>query len=352
METPVEEVEANLTNKDHPIKSTELAKTFFSERSGVEIDGRKTGVDSGGDYKETFKGTLQSIIAFVKEKGWTDEIFAGLDDRQIEKKTDEFLDEFRKIKMDDSLYHDIPESLPKIFQRVDGVSLWSSGHENYQPKKIEQSGIGNLLKKEAEVRRHVGRTFFLESAITQNKEIEIPNILKRFKDSLENGERGSRIRVVIYDDTLENFQKAEKYIQEFEKGEGTTVERVYVFAKTGRISQEKTTTEKEAKVREQFPDLKTALSISELASFLPESKDVPTLLLLDFDGALSDTRLNRARQAHVAYQHIMGIMKSLVQEHVGWDNKDEGKAQVMREQIKDMYNKINSLWKKPEPQLL
>lgn len=349
METPIEEKEigANFKGdfKNHPIKTIPLANTFFAERSGVDKDGKKTGVDAGEDYRETFKRTLNAVIAFAKEKGWKNEVFAGLSPEEMEKKANEFLDEFQRIKVDDTLYNEIPESLPRVFQRIDGVSLWSSGHESYQPKKIENSGIKNLLQKEAEAQRQSGRKFFLETAITQNKEAEIPNILERFRSTLKDGEQSQSIRVVVYDDTLSNFQKAEKYIKEFEKSEGIRVERVYVFAKTGRIGEEQATVEKEKKTRTQFPDLKTALSISELANFLPEGKDISTVLLLDFDGALSDTRFMRVRQAHVVYRHVMGTLKSLAQKHAGWDNKDEGKAQIMREQIKEMYSQIDSLWK-------
>lgn len=319
---------ANLENPKHPIRKTGLAKIFFEEQSNVEKQGEKEGIGAGGDFKKTFRRTVIDINVRARSKGLP-ELPLGSVER--------FFEEFLRIKMSDTLYHDfgndVAVSLPVIAGKTDGLSIWSTGDSTYQPKKIALSGIEKLVDEAKKEQEQSGHPIFTESVISQKKEAEIPGLLMHFYNALPKEKKTERIKVIIYDDSVGNFGKAEKYIKEFKDTQGIKVEREYIFAKVGRVTEEKETERKEAQVRERFTLLKTVTSLSELASSISPS-EVPTLVMLDFDGALSDNRLMRARQAHVAYKHIMRTLKLLVQ------SKNMG-----REQIKEMYSRINSLWK-------
>lgn len=338
---PVVESAVNLENPKHPIRETLLANIFFEEQSNVEREGEEEGIGNRGDFKETFRRTARSVDDFFSKK--------GLPKLRIgEDKVEEFFEEFLRIKMDDTIYHDLASHVivpfSDIAKRVDGLAIWSSGDPAYQPKKIALSGIEKLVDIAKEEQEQSGRSVFTESVISQKKDAEIPGLLKRFYDALSAEKKPSRIKVIIYDDSVGNFEKADKYIKEFEDAQGIKVEREYIFAKVGRVTEEKETEQKEMQVRERFPFLKTITDVSELANSLSPS-EAPTLVMLDFDGALSDNRLMRARQAHIAYKHIMKHLKSLVQGHAGWDERDEKTAEGMRDHIKKMYAQIDSLWK-------
>lgn len=325
------------TEQNHPIKRTKLAENFFDHQHAIERE-----LGGGGNFREVFQRTIGSIFEQAKKNGWSEDLFGKITPEEFKARTENFFQDFAEIEMEDTLYHDIPSALSYLVNNVGGIVPYTQGDPEYQPKKIDKSRVWEKLLEE-KIKPGKEEPFWGE-IISTKKETEIPRIINEFVSK-----SNSNVCVVIYDDSVGNFAKAEEYIRQYENKSGIPVKRLYVWAKTGRAAEEMTP-EKEQKQKEGAPEYETAEKLSDLENIFKKKNINPSsaLVLLDFDGALSDNRIMRVRQAHVAYTHALVLIKDLVQESIGWKEGKKISPKIkdeIREQIKDLYSKINNFWK-------
>lgn len=317
------------------IGKTKFARDFFDNKSTVEQENP----DVGCNFRDVFKRTLREIFIHAKENGWADSIVNKATPEELKRRTEVFFKEFREIQMEDTIFHDVPEALLGLSSKVGGIVVYSKGELEYQLRKIEKSFI---WQKVLQAKEESGRKeLFLRKVISGKKEAEIPQIIEEFV----NFKGGAGVTVVVYDDLVDNFTKAEKYIEQYENKRGIKVGRLYVWAKCGIVT-EGMTPEKEQAQKKGAPEYETIEKLSDLENIINLKKiDISSaVVLLDFDGALSDSRFSRAKQAYIAYSHAMALIKDLVQNYVGW-KKGEKNSPEIREQIKKLYSGVSDYWK-------
>lgn len=311
------EIGTNFRDPNHPIRKTEFANVFFGHQSAVEKEGEAAGIGSGGNFKEVFKRTFKNVLEKARESG-----LEGLDqDEDLEMLSDTFLEKLSRIKMEDTIYHDTYSAAFDLFKTADGVILYTTGDPAIQPVKIERSGVMELLGNAKEKSQSSAS---LRAVISHKKEAEIPNVLRDYV-----GEHDGEIMVAIYDDSIANFEKAKQFLVEFQAQSGVVVEPLFVFAKRGRVAES-------ANIQvEGEREFETVESLGGLVDLIEEKKNGrKTFVFLDFDGALSDNRLMRVRQAHVAYSNIMPVVAQMVRS-----------KKLDKEQIKNIYTSLSPLWK-------
>lgn len=321
------EVGGNYKNPAHPLKEIPLSKIFFENQSKVEREGEQLGIGAGGNFREVFKRTLGIVIETAKQQGWPELAIAGGQQDKSDEIADKFMDEFSRIRMEDTIYHDTYSAGIELFRVSDSVVVYTQGDAGIQPEKIQRSGIWQLLENARE--KSLSESS-LKMEISTKKEAELSRILNEFV-----GNDKSEIVVVFYDDQTVNFAKAKKYFSEFEEKSGVKIEPLFVWAKRGRFAEASTTREEDLQ-NARDGGYEVAETLNGLVELIKEKPDGRrTLVLLDFDGAISDNRLMRVRQAHVAYTNIMTTLKEMVQG-----------VQTDREKVKEMYLTLSGLWKK------
>ncbi len=301
------------------------SKRFFNQQVKNEQRNTVKGLGSAPDFGIIFDKTLFDFLHVVRKE--TDLIPKGgiaatpkgqrggkLTDvrRELRDRTEEFMQDMRSIEMEDTIFPDVKPQLPDLVKNVDGVLVWTSGYENYQLAKIEKSKIQKLLRDSvSDPKNDVIR----EPLISRNKEKEVSTVLHQFATEHPDSE----ITVIIYDDSQDKFEKSDATIQEFEKGSGRQVNRLYAWAKTGRVG-DTLNAEREPGIISALPaNVKDHLRpVSSFADFVEIVKQYraqtsdSVLVLLDFDGALSDNRIMRLRQSKVFHKHLRKIIQDLV----------------------------------------
>lgn len=321
--------------------------SFFSQQALNEQRNAAKGLGGSPDFETVFNRTLFDFLHVVRRE--TDLVPKGnLESlpkdqraqrvietrRQLKQRTDAFMEDMRSIEMEDTIYPDVRTQLPQLVRNVDGVLIWTSGHSNYQFAKIEKSKIQHLLETSA---TDSDRSIVREPLISRNKEKETLNLLHQFAREQPEGE----MTVIIYDDSQGNFERSDKTIKESEDSSGRRVNRLFVWAKVGRVS-ENLTVEKEQEAISRLPEnvqahLHTASSFTDFVGIVQQYRtqvNGPILALLDFDGALSDNRIMRLRQSQVFHEHLRRIIK------------DVALPEGTREQVEQIETDLSSLLEK------
>lgn len=300
------------------------AARFFGQQARDEKGNAAKGFGAAPDYEMVFNRTLFDFLHLVRKetnlvpKGDLgslpeDERGKRVVDirRQLRQRADSFMEDMRAIEMEDTIYSDVRVGMPELIKNVDGVVVWTSGHPNYQLAKIEKSKIQRLLEASAsDSEKEVVR----DPLISRNKEKDTLGLLEQFVSEHPKDE----VAVVIYDDSQGNFAKSDRTIGEFEKNTGRKVNRLFVWAKVGRVG-DSLTPEGEQDAISKMPDnvrnnLRTVSSFADFAGIMGQYKSQTggaILALLDFDGALSDNRIMRLRQSQVFHKHLRGIIKDI-----------------------------------------
>lgn len=324
------------------------AKTFFKQQAQNEKHNTLKGLGSAPDFEIVFNKTLFDFLHIVRQE--TDLIPKSNEPlskdqqtenvtnirRKLRQRTQDFMEDMRSIEMEDTIYPDVKPSLPDLVSNVDNVLVWTSGHANYQLAKIEKSKIQNLLKTSAPDSKN---NTVHEPLISRNKEKDTQTLLNQFSKDFPDGE----ITIVIYDDSQGNFEKSDKTIAKFENNTGRRVNRLFVWAKTGRVG-ENLTQEKEqeaisklpANVQEHLRTISSFADFVEIVKLYRSQNAGPILALLDFDGAISDNRIMRLRQSQVFHNHLRKIIQDLVL------------PQGTKDQIKEIESQLSDLLEKPE----
>ncbi|MBI2040202.1 hypothetical protein HYT18_03945 [Candidatus Microgenomates bacterium] len=196
----------------------EFSKIFFDWQSKIEEEGQKKGVGSGGDFRRVFKETIKTIISDSKEQATLSISLSS----KLNKIAKDFFTEFKEIKMEDLIYPDTYEDLVKLFEVVDGIVLFTTGDPEYQPRKIEKSGILKMLDK---ARKEAGKlNTYLHFLFALDKEATTLSLVKEFVKSIS----ADSVMVVLYDDNPEKFQYADGYLTEFENKQNFKLHKIYV----------------------------------------------------------------------------------------------------------------------------
>jgi len=278
---------------DKIIPIEEFSKIFFGWQTKIEKEGEEKGTGSGGDFRRVFKETVKEIIGSP--------LFQNHSlIQKLEKEADDFLQDFREIEMQDLVYKDAEEGSRLLCKEADHIVIFTTGDKDYQPRKIQKSGIIDLFQSAI---KNSGKNVSLEFLFSENKKSEIPKIIEKIP---------GKLLIAIYDDNPEKFKFAEKYIRELEEKIGIIFKKLYVWAKRGRIGQN-TTKQKLEQIRKENPEFEIAQNLEEYVDLIVSRKSDNTIViaLLDFDGALADNIGLRERQASVAYKHFMKFLEVL-----------------------------------------
>lgn len=284
-------------------KLNEFSKIFFSWQTKLETEGQRRGLGSGGNFRKVFKKTIETILKLDRNRQKILFMMRPSFKEKVRIATEAFFTEFKNIKMKDTLYLDTRPGLLGLFTAVDGIVLTTTGDLEYQSIKIDRSGIYKILKK---LKSSIGKpNMYMQFLLSRNKEAQMPQYLNEFMTH----SKSSSITVFIYDDNPEKFKYANQYLLEWEKEQELSADKFYVWIKRGRVA-DNMTSEKEQSIINSSPPFKMVENIAQFISFIKQKKrdNYKSIVFLDFDGALSDNRIMRFRQAKVAYKHAINLL--------------------------------------------
>lgn len=227
------------------------------------------------------------------------------------------------IDMKAFVYPDLIESMPELFelygQDVRSIAIWSTGDVSatgYQPGKIERSRIiqeflsmlGKRFQRAVKSEIVREKTAYL---VDDNKYERLVEYTSQFVE--EDGEKP--VKLVIIEDSLGSFGKAEKILEE-RLGEGS-VEVIPIWftgSREGKNAQKKvnelkgTETYEEAryKLEKQKEELNAIGSFEELLDqgrFGEIFREAH--VMVDFDGVICDNIGMRVEQANVIYNSLL-----------------------------------------------
>ncbi|MDO8505545.1 MAG: hypothetical protein Q7S48_03135 [bacterium] len=321
-----------MSNQNYPIH-TLLAKKTFEKQLELEQG------SEGMDWKAAYKDLLRMLLTMAIARGYNKDALS-LVPEELEKKATRFIHDFNAIDMEDTVYKDIPEALTKLSSIAKEIDIWTTGDikNSNQQEKLKRSGVIAFLRLVQAECWKAGHELIVNTVLHADKFSEISARLDSFSKGLGNSRP---VILVVYDDTVRNFAKVEKEAEEWMRATNRKVARVYIRAKTGRQSE--------------YPAPEGLGITMEVAATLSEAVEVLTrmsdehgfsrdqvLVLLDFDGALSDNRLMRLRQAHVMYYHVMITVRELVDRAYQWEDPDDVASRKL--QIAELYKKISVFW--------
>lgn len=284
-------------------KLEEFSEIFFSWQTKIETEGQQKGLGSGGNFRKVFQKTIETILKHDENRQNVLSMMKPLFKEKMRISTEIFFQEFKNIKMKDTLYSDTQSGLAELFTTVDGIVLTTTGDLKYQSTKIDKSGVYRILKKAKSTT--INPSIYIRFLLAPNKEAKIPQYLDEFIDY----SKSSSIIIFIYEDNPEKFKYVNQYLLKWEQEQGLIIEKAYVWTKRGRIADDMTV-KKEQEIRKSSPPFEVVENISQLISLIKQRKNdnCKIIVFLDFDGALSDNRIMRLRQAKVAYKHAVNLL--------------------------------------------
>jgi hypothetical protein len=299
------------TTTESPAIDPVIFKYFFDLQSAIEKSGAANG--AGMDYHLYAREMWNKLVGDITPE--TQAIFDQFESALISG--------LHNIDMTEHTYEHVTSSLTLLVDKyqnsVSHVSLWSTGDVEstaYQVGKILKSKIVQLyhkalksvLSKEevAEVIKH--KTSF---SVADNKFLDLTDHVKK---QLEKGS-SEKIKVVIIEDSVDNFDKAKKTLAA-SLGENYSRIEIYpiwvTYSREGVQLKKKAETSSEAanKLASHIKDFNTVNDFSELLDsdrFGDMFKDAH--LFVDFDGVIGNNITMRNAQGGATYKAFMESAK-------------------------------------------
>ncbi len=282
------------------IPPTELSDYFFEQQTQVEQQGpmnyqvyaNRIWHDMVGNIPDSDGGFLQF------RKG----MIAGL----------------HNIDMKQLVYPDTLKAMPSLIEkykdRVEGISLWSTGDVTataYQLAKIGRSTIvrrflttlSPLLTKEERNEFVRNKTAYV---VDDNKFDRLADYAEQHSGAQEQTQP---MKLVIIEDSVKNFDKAQKVLdQRLGVGKAVVVPIWFTASREGQTAQ--TQADENEDLRPALEAEKERLnSIQSFTELLDETRFGSVLdgahLMIDFDGVICDNVKMRERQAAIIYSALI-----------------------------------------------
>jgi hypothetical protein len=345
-----------LGNPLHKVLETRAGRDIF-KMVKIVIDGhKKRSGEAILDWGEVYRNLLLQYMDGLDEK-FADDFSCALSEDELLKLEQNFLRDFMNIEMRDTLFDDVQngDGFRSVSSVAGEVNVWTAGDtvNRHQENKLVR----------AEIFRLIHETLAEINLPTRCNDIIADEKASRLYDALEyfvKSKGTSDIVVAIFDDKtgalVKAFRDIERWRKEREvKGETINIHPLFIRAMRGRHGHE------------SWPDIyplpkHEANDLNDVASLIEQEQKqhkIPrehTMAFLDFDGAMSDNRLMRLRQAHVMYTNIMKAIKlatgNYLQERDGVEvsNQTELNA-LIRENSDDVWEIYNNVVKPPHQYL-
>lgn len=273
------------------IENSLLARRIFEVQKMLEE------TPGGMDWKKLFKLLLKEISEHIER-----------DSPEAEHWAEKFMQEFKDIEMADTIYPDIPQAFQKLAEQAAEVVLWTMGDlvNDHQKIKIQKSGILDLLDRaDGGVR--------INTVIAIDKFSALPALLEKF---WEKEGQPSRLVVAAYEDSVNHLTKLKAVLDRWSLAKGLPVEQLYIRARCGRQADDPLPKDFNL-FHEQARTFTEAVSLLEQKIIALGLTRNQVLVLLDFDGVLSDNCLMRLRQAEVVFKYIAKAISNIDSKYYG-----------------------------------
>lgn len=312
------------------------------------------------DWSEVFSHLLVNYQYDLEEIAGFEGFVDSLTPRQQRELEDRFLEKFNEIEIEDTLYDEVRngKGLKAVTQVAAEVDIWTRGDNinSIQKTYLLRSKIYTLIHQSI---ADIGLPTRCNDIVHDDKATRIPDSLEYFIQGREVKE----IIVAVYDDKPDSLQQANMEIDTWRKKRQQEnkppiqVHPLFIRAIRGSHAQ--------TPWPDDYPlpkiEAQTLYDVAAAIELEAKNKKIPReniIAYLDFDGAMSDNRLMKTRQAQVMHSQIMKALKLATYQYIQAQYRKETKEhtkpdiQQLIKKYKDDVWDIYDLIVKPPHQTL